>query len=50
MLLATHGLGYDRRYWASPYKPEDYSFVDYALDKGYSVFFYDRLGTGQSEK
>lgn len=50
VLLATHGLGYDRRYWASSYKPEDYSFVDYALDKGYSVFFYDRLGTGQSEK
>jgi hypothetical protein len=37
-------------YWASSYKPENYSFVDYTLDKGYSVFFYDRLGTGQSEK
>ncbi|KAF2496778.1 alpha/beta-hydrolase [Lophium mytilinum] len=49
VLLATHGLGYDRRYWASSWKPEDYSFADFALDKGYSVFFYDRLGVGKSE-
>ncbi|KAF2187680.1 alpha/beta-hydrolase [Zopfia rhizophila CBS 207.26] len=50
VLLATHGLGYDRRYWASSYMPEEYSFVDYALANGYSVFYYDRLGTGKSEK
>ncbi|KAF2816638.1 alpha/beta-hydrolase [Mytilinidion resinicola] len=49
VLLATHGLGYDRRYWASAWKPKDYSFVDFALDKGYSVFFYDRLGVGKSQ-
>ncbi|KAE9366363.1 hypothetical protein N431DRAFT_472908 [Stipitochalara longipes BDJ] len=28
----------------------NYSFVDYAISQGYSVFFYDRLGTGESSK
>ncbi|KAF2728929.1 alpha/beta-hydrolase [Polyplosphaeria fusca] len=50
VLLATHGLGYDRRYWSSSYKPDEYNFVQYALDQGYSVFYYDRLGTGKSDK
>jgi hypothetical protein len=48
VLVATHGLGYDGRYWASTYKPEEYSFVGHALDAGYSVFYYDRVGTGKS--
>ncbi|KAF1999843.1 alpha/beta-hydrolase [Amniculicola lignicola CBS 123094] len=50
VLVLSHGLGYDRRYWAPSYKPEKYSFVKYALDEGYSVFYYDRLGTGLSQK
>ncbi|ORY10956.1 Alpha/Beta hydrolase protein, partial [Clohesyomyces aquaticus] len=50
VLVATHGLLYDRRYWAPSYLPEKYSFVMYALDRGYSVFYYDRVGTGKSEK
>ncbi|KAF2835443.1 alpha/beta-hydrolase [Patellaria atrata CBS 101060] len=50
LLIATHGLGYDRRYWASTYKPKDYNFVEKALKIGYSIFFYDRLGTGKSQK
>ena len=50
VLLATHGLGFDRSYWNSPYKPEKYNFAEYALDRGYSIFFYDRLGVGQSSK
>jgi pimeloyl-ACP methyl ester carboxylesterase len=49
VLVATHGLGYDGRYWASTYKPEEYSFVGHALDAGYSVFYYDRVGTGKSK-
>ncbi|KAF2727034.1 alpha/beta-hydrolase [Polyplosphaeria fusca] len=49
VLLATHGGGYDRRYWASSYMPSKYNFVQYALENGYSVFYYDRLGTGQSQ-
>jgi hypothetical protein len=66
LLLATHGLGYDRRYdssrsfatcrlirvryWDSEINTSDYSFVDFAIGRGYSVFFYDRLGTGKSSK
>ncbi|KAH8685770.1 Alpha/Beta hydrolase protein, partial [Tricladium varicosporioides] len=50
LLLATHGLGYDRGYWDSKIQAANYSFVDFALDRGYSVFFYDRLGTGMSSK
>ncbi|KAF2799866.1 alpha/beta-hydrolase [Melanomma pulvis-pyrius CBS 109.77] len=50
ILVATSGLGYDGRYWASTYKPEEYSFVGHALDAGYSVFYYDRIGTGKSQK
>jgi len=48
VLLATHGLGYDRRYWDSAYKAEQYSFVKNIVGKGFSVFFYDTLGIGES--
>ena len=50
VLLATHGIHYDRRYWHSAYKPGEYSFVEAAVARGYSVFVYDRLGTGESQK
>lgn len=50
VLLATHGLAYDGRYWDSSYKPEDYSFVEAMVKEGYSVFYYDRIGTGRSQK
>ncbi|KAF1957297.1 alpha/beta-hydrolase [Byssothecium circinans] len=50
VLVTTHGLGYDRRYWAPSYQPEKYSYAQVMLDAGYSVFYYDRLGTGQSQK
>ncbi|KAG4425952.1 hypothetical protein IFR04_000896 [Cadophora malorum] len=36
------------RYWDSGYQPGNYSFVDFAVTKGYSVLFYDRVGAGQS--
>jgi len=39
-----------QRYWASSYKPEQYSFAHYALNAGYSIFYYDRLGTGLSSR
>ncbi|KAE8447325.1 hypothetical protein EG329_010883 [Mollisiaceae sp. DMI_Dod_QoI] len=48
VLIATHGLGFDRGYWDPEIQPEKYSFVDYAISKGYSVFFYDRLGISDS--
>jgi hypothetical protein len=38
------------RYWDSEVDPANYSFVDFAISQGYSVFFYDRLGTGESSK
>ena len=36
------------RYWDPEIQPEKYSFVDFAISKGYSVFFYDRLGISKS--
>ncbi|PVH80876.1 alpha/beta-hydrolase [Cadophora sp. DSE1049] len=48
VLLASHGLGFDRSYWHPEIQPDKYSFVDYAISKGYSVFFYDRLGVSKS--
>jgi hypothetical protein len=47
--IATHGIGFDSRYWASEYQPEKHSYVAAALKAGYSIFTYDRLGTGQSD-
>jgi hypothetical protein len=48
VLLASHGLGFDREYWDPAVQSEKYSFVDFAIAKGYSVFFYDRLGVSKS--
>ncbi|KAI8623722.1 alpha/beta-hydrolase [Xylariaceae sp. FL1651] len=50
VLLATPGLGYDRRYWAPTVNTSAYSFVNYAITKGYSVFLYDRVGSGKSTR
>ncbi|KAI0860104.1 alpha/beta-hydrolase [Xylaria cubensis] len=50
VILATHGVGLARAHWNSPFKPEEHNFVQHAIDKGYSVFFYDRLGNGGSDK
>ncbi|MCJ1266481.1 hypothetical protein MMC22_006366 [Lobaria immixta] len=50
VLLAMHGLGFDKSYWNSPYEPDNYNFVQYAIKRGYSVFFFDRLGVGSSTK
>ncbi|KIW24902.1 uncharacterized protein PV07_10585 [Cladophialophora immunda] len=49
VLLATHGGGYDRYYWDPSIQPENYSFVDYAVARGYSIFYYDRVGLGLSQ-
>ncbi|KAF4989029.1 hypothetical protein FGRMN_9401 [Fusarium graminum] len=48
--IATHGFGFDKRYWDPSIKPEEYSYVDAALSKGYSILTYDRIGVGKSEK
>jgi hypothetical protein len=49
ILMATHGIAYDGRYWNSAYKPQEYSFVEAMVKQGYSVFYYDRIGTGNSQ-
>ncbi|KAM7207174.1 alpha/beta-hydrolase [Naviculisporaceae sp. PSN 640] len=51
VLLATHGIGFDKSYWDPALEDKDrYSFVDHAISKGYSVFSYDRLGIGSSTR
>ncbi|KAF2472059.1 alpha/beta-hydrolase [Lindgomyces ingoldianus] len=50
VIVATHGIGPARTHWNSPFRPQDFNFVQHAMDKGYSVFFYDRLGCGASTK
>ncbi|KFY84988.1 hypothetical protein V500_08808 [Pseudogymnoascus sp. VKM F-4518 (FW-2643)] len=48
VIVATHGLAFDKSYWDPTISPEKYSFVDFAVARGYSVFTYDRLGVGKS--
>ncbi|KAI1845676.1 hypothetical protein JX266_008287 [Neoarthrinium moseri] len=46
--VLTHGIGFDRSYWDFPANNYNYSYVNQALDRGYSTFAYDRLGIGES--
>ncbi|CAO1636796.1 unnamed protein product [Parajaminaea phylloscopi] len=49
LIVGVHGIGFNRRYWDfRPNGTNEYSFVRQATSYGYSVFTYDRLGTGQS--
>ena len=48
--IATHGLGFDKRYWDVTIDPKQYSWVENVLDAGYSILSYDRLGCGESDK
>ncbi|KAH6711756.1 Alpha/Beta hydrolase protein [Leptodontidium sp. MPI-SDFR-AT-0119] len=48
VLLLSRGLNFDRSYWDPEVSKEKYSFVDWVLARGYSVFYYDRLGVGKS--
>jgi pimeloyl-ACP methyl ester carboxylesterase len=41
---------WEDRYWDAEIKPDQYSYVNAALAEGYSIFTYDRLGTGASAK
>ncbi|KAK3943290.1 hypothetical protein QBC46DRAFT_421654 [Diplogelasinospora grovesii] len=45
VLIATHDTNFDRSYW-DPLLDDRYSFVDFVVNKGYSIFYYDRLGVG----
>jgi hypothetical protein len=44
------GADGSQSYWHFPYQSSKYSFVDFAVSKGYSVLFYDRVGAGESTK
>ncbi|KAK8049570.1 hypothetical protein PG994_011300 [Apiospora phragmitis] len=46
--VLTHGIAFDRSYWDFPVNSYNYSYVNRAIDRGYSAFFFDRLGLGQS--
>ncbi|KUJ07790.1 uncharacterized protein LY89DRAFT_765843 [Mollisia scopiformis] len=48
--IATHGFGFEKRYWDSELHPELYSYVEASLAAGYSILTYDRLGVGRSDK
>ncbi|KAK0387646.1 hypothetical protein NLU13_3891 [Sarocladium strictum] len=48
--IASPGQAFDKRYFDVEIDPEQYSYVDAAIKKGYSVLAYDRLGTGASTK
>ncbi|KAJ9637028.1 hypothetical protein H2204_004952 [Knufia peltigerae] len=45
--IASHGAHYDGRYWDAD--PPGHSYVDAALDAGYSILTYDRLSAGRSD-
>lgn len=45
--IASHGLHYDSRYWDA--QLTNHSYVDAALEAGYSTLAYDRLGAGKSD-
>jgi pimeloyl-ACP methyl ester carboxylesterase len=47
--VLTHGIGFDRSYWNSPFNSGNYSYSAVAVDKyGYATFAWDRLGIAQS--
>lgn len=46
----ANGQGNANRYWDVEVKPDEYSYLEAALTRGYAVFTYDRVGTGGSDK
>ncbi|CAI6339840.1 unnamed protein product [Periconia digitata] len=46
--IAVHGNAWDKRAWDVQVRPEQQSYVDAAIAKGYSILTFDRIGTGQS--
>ncbi|KAL6890094.1 alpha/beta-hydrolase [Trichoderma evansii] len=48
LLIASHGVGFSKTVWYPTYRPDEFSFVDFALAQGYAVLAYDRLGAGLS--
>jgi hypothetical protein len=46
--VLTHGIGFDKTYWDLDYNNYNYSYVNVALEAGYSTLAIDRLGIGNS--
>ncbi|KAH7402850.1 Alpha/Beta hydrolase protein [Pyrenochaeta sp. MPI-SDFR-AT-0127] len=46
--VLTHGIGFDKTYWDIEYNNYNYSYVNNALENGYSTLAIDRLGIGNS--
>ncbi|KAK9769341.1 putative AB hydrolase-1 domain-containing protein [Seiridium cardinale] len=51
--IAVQGNAWDKRhgdrYWDVQVKPEEHSYVDAAISRGYSILMFDRIGTGDSD-
>ena len=50
VILATHGIGPARDQYNPAFEPDNYSFTQWAIGQGYSIFLYDRVGTGDSSR
>ncbi len=48
--VLVHGAGYNSYYWDFPLRPEKYSYVQDAVNRGYATFNLDRIGSGKSGK
>jgi len=48
--LLVHGIVYSHKYWDFPYKPEIYSYIDFALANKCSTLAIDQLGVGESSR
>ncbi|KAF1947316.1 alpha/beta-hydrolase [Clathrospora elynae] len=46
--ILTHGIGFDKTYWDLDYDNYKYSYVNVALNAGYSTLAIDRFGIGNS--
>jgi pimeloyl-ACP methyl ester carboxylesterase len=47
--VLVHGITYSHNYWDFPYKPEQYSYVNYLTAAGYATLNLDRIGIGESD-
>ncbi|KAF2681206.1 hypothetical protein K458DRAFT_372073 [Lentithecium fluviatile CBS 122367] len=46
--LLSHGIGFDKTYWDLSYNNYNYSYVEVAVEQGYSTLAIDRFGIGNS--
>ncbi|KAF2260400.1 alpha/beta-hydrolase [Lojkania enalia] len=46
--LLSHGIGFDKTYWDLSFNDYNYSYVEVAINNGYTTLAIDRLGIGNS--